>query len=76
MPAIVTQRGGPLDELLAQLAGQVSVLVGHSGVGKSTLINALVPTAYRATGVVSAIGKGRHTSSSAVAFRCPAATAG
>ena len=48
-----------------------SVLVGHSGVGKSTLINALVPAAERATGVVSAIGKGRHTSSSAVALRLP-----
>ena len=52
-------------------AGQMSVLVGHSGVGKSTLINALVPAADRAIGVVSAIGKGRHTSSSAVALRLP-----
>jgi ribosome biogenesis GTPase len=45
------------------------VLVGHSGVGKSTLVNALVPSADRATGVVNAVtGRGRHTSSSAVAF--------
>jgi ribosome biogenesis GTPase len=49
----------------------MSVLVGHSGVGKSTLINALIPEAARATGIVSAIGKGRHTSSSAIALRLP-----
>jgi ribosome biogenesis GTPase len=71
VPAIVTQRGASLDHLLERLVGQESVFVGHSGVGKSTLINALVPTAYRATGLVSAIGKGRHVSSSAVALRLP-----
>ena len=71
IPALITHRGGSLDELRGVLAGHVSVLVGHSGVGKSTLINALVPTADRATGVVSAIGKGRHTSSSAVALLLP-----
>ena len=55
----------------------MSVLVGHSGVGKSTLINALVPDAVpRAPGVVSAIGKGRHTSSSAVALPLPDGAAG
>jgi ribosome biogenesis GTPase len=71
VPAIVTRKGAALDELRAHLAGHESVFVGHSGVGKSTLINALVPTAGRATGAVSAIGKGRHTSSSAVALRLP-----
>ena len=71
VPAVVTRRGGPLDELRDRLDGQMSVFVGHSGVGKSTLINALVPDAGRATGVVSAVGKGRHTSSSAVALPLP-----
>jgi ribosome biogenesis GTPase len=71
VPAVVTRRGGPLDELRDRLRAQVSVLVGHSGVGKSTLINALVPDAARATGAVSAIGKGRHTSSSAIALALP-----
>jgi ribosome biogenesis GTPase len=68
VPALVTHRGASLQVLFEHLSGHVSVLVGHSGVGKSTLINALVPSARRATGVVSAIGKGRHTSSSAIAL--------
>jgi ribosome biogenesis GTPase len=61
----------PLDELLAALRGRMSVLVGHSGVGKSTLVNRLVPDAARAVGAVSAVGKGRHISSSAVALPLP-----
>ncbi|MEO3744319.1 ribosome small subunit-dependent GTPase A [Plantactinospora sp. B5E13] len=60
-----------LGELRRLLGGRVSVLVGHSGVGKSTLVNRLVPEADRAVGTVSAIGRGRHTSTSAVALRLP-----
>jgi len=64
--------GGQLDELRALLADRVSVLVGHSGVGKSTLVNALLPDADRAVGSVSPVtGRGRHTSSSAVALQLP-----
>jgi ribosome biogenesis GTPase len=66
---VVTQRGGPLDAVRAQLQDKVSVLVGPSGVGKSTLVNALVPGAARATGGVNLVtGRGRHVSSSAVAL--------
>src|SRR5256885_11245907 len=49
----------------------MSVMIGHSGVGKSTLVNRLVPDAARAVGVVSAIGRGRHTSTSVVALKLP-----
>jgi len=72
VPHVVTGRGQPLDELLGRLVGRLSVLVGHSGVGKSTLVNALVPDAHRAIGLVNAVtGRGRHTSSSAVALALP-----
>ena len=68
--AVTTSRGGSLDELRSRLADRVSVLVGHSGVGKSTLVNHLVPEAARATSVVNEVtGRGRHTSSSARAMR-------
>jgi len=70
--AVVTHRGGDLDELRSHLAGRVSVLLGHSGVGKSTLVNALVPGADRAIGHVNAVtGRGRHTSTSALMLALP-----
>ena len=50
------------------LADKVTVLLGHSGVGKSTLVNRLVPEADRATGEVSGVGKGRYTSTQSVAL--------
>jgi ribosome biogenesis GTPase len=71
LPHVLVQPESDLAELRDRLAGQISVMVGHSGVGKSTLVNRLVPDALRAVGVVSAIGKGRHTSTSAVALRLP-----
>jgi len=72
VPAVVVQRGGSLDEVRDRLVGRTSVLVGHSGVGKSTLVNALVPGTDRAIGVVNAVtGRGRHTSSSAIALELP-----
>lgn len=67
---IQTSKVSPnLGELKELIAGKKSVFVGHSGVGKSTLINLLAPDTGRATGEVNeATGKGKHTSSSAVAI--------
>ncbi|SHX52206.1 putative ribosome small subunit-dependent GTPase A [Mycobacteroides abscessus subsp. abscessus] len=54
------------------LTGRLTALLGHSGVGKSTLVNRLVPEAGRATGEVTGVGKGRHTSTQSVALPlCP-----
>lgn len=72
LPHVLVRPDSDLTELRDLLAGRISVMVGHSGVGKSTLVNRLVPAADRAVGVVSAIGRGRHTSTSAVALRLPA----
>ncbi len=61
-------RDDPLDAVAPLLAGNVTVLLGHSGVGKSTLVNRLVPEADRAIGEVSGVGKGKHTSAQSVAL--------
>ncbi|GAA5183508.1 ribosome small subunit-dependent GTPase A [Rugosimonospora acidiphila] len=71
LPYVLCRPDGDLGPLRDRLAGRISVLVGHSGVGKSTLVNRLVPDADRRVGLVSAIGKGRHTSTSAVALPLP-----
>ncbi|HET6292832.1 MAG TPA: ribosome small subunit-dependent GTPase A [Kribbella sp.] len=70
--SVATQRDGDLSELSEQLRDRTSVMVGHSGVGKSTLVNALVPGTNRAIGVVNDnTGRGRHTSTSALLLRLP-----
>jgi ribosome biogenesis GTPase len=61
-------RDDPLDVVEPLVSGMLTVLLGHSGVGKSTLVNRLVPAADRATGDVSGVGKGKHTSSQSVAL--------
>ena len=72
IPIFTVAAGVPDDSLTAYLRDRVTVVIGHSGVGKSTLVNALVPDAQRSTGAVNAVtGKGRHTSTSAVALALP-----
>jgi len=80
IPMLTTRQPLPeqtLARLRKALEGRVSVLIGQSGVGKSSLVNELIPDAGRAVGRVNAVtGKGRHTSSSAVALRLPAREGG
>lgn len=66
------KRGDDLTQLHKTLEAKVSVLIGHSGVGKSTLVNALLGIEKRDTGDVNlTTGRGRHTSSSAISFELP-----
>lgn len=68
----VTRPGADLETLRDRLAGRRSVFIGHSGVGKSTLVNNLIPDAGRATGDVNEVtGRGRHVSTAALALRLP-----
>ncbi len=68
LQVLTAGRDDPLDVVAPLLTGNVTVLLGHSGVGKSTLVNRLVPDADRATGSVTGVGKGRHTSTQSVAL--------
>lgn len=62
-----------IDELRALVRGQCTMLAGQSGVGKSTLTNALVPQSERLTRTLSdSTGEGRHTTVSTALFRIPA----
>ena len=67
--SVQIQRDSNLTQLKQHLEARRTVLLGHSGVGKSTLVNALFGQDVRATGVVNTTTcRGRHTSSSAVAL--------
>lgn len=67
-----TRRNHGLDTLHEQLRGKTSVFVGQSGVGKSSLVNALLPQQQVAVGELSAhSGLGQHTTSTARLYQLP-----
>lgn len=75
LPIIVSGRPGfeaAVAALRERLRDRVTVLVGSSGVGKSTMVNALVPDAVQRIGEVSArTGRGQHTTTAAIALPLP-----
>ncbi len=71
-PVIELSARHDVGPLLPRLEGALSVLVGQSGMGKSTLINALVPGAAAATREISsALDSGKHTTTHATLHRIP-----
>lgn len=69
---VSAHNGNAMDDLRAALDGRVSVFVGQSGVGKSSLVNALLPGVDLRVGALSELtGKGTHTTTTARLFHFP-----
>ncbi|EJX08170.1 ribosome-associated GTPase [gut metagenome] len=70
--AISALTGDGVNELSQAMAGKVNLLAGHSGVGKSTLLNLLVPDAHVRTAEISAVhGTGMHTTTFSELYDLP-----
>jgi len=68
--AVPRKTGQGIDELRDRLAGSIAVLTGHSGVGKSSLLNALTEEDQARVGSLSEdTGKGRHTTTASRLYR-------
>jgi ribosome biogenesis GTPase / thiamine phosphate phosphatase len=61
--------GAGIEDLRAALAGSVTMLVGQSGVGKSSIVNALAPEAAAQTSELTRDAEGRHTTTTARWYR-------
>ncbi len=72
VPVLVAGRDDPIEPVTEILEGRLTALIGHSGVGKSTMVNRLVPDADRATGVVSASARAGTRRRSRWRCHCPA----
>lgn len=67
---VSAETGEGLDALIPLIAGKLSAFTGNSGVGKSSILNALDPTFHLKTGEIStALGRGRHTTRHVELFR-------
>ncbi|MDR2173776.1 MAG: ribosome small subunit-dependent GTPase A [Burkholderiales bacterium] len=76
-PVVETCAKNDVSALWPWLESQQSVLIGQSGMGKSTLINALFPGAHSETAAVSkALGSGKHTTTSATLYPLPSPCSG
>ena len=63
------ETGGGLDEVKQWISGRLCAFCGNSGVGKSTLLNHLLPEAERETSAISQkLGRGRHTTREVTIF--------
>jgi ribosome biogenesis GTPase len=69
-----TKSGAGLDKLRAEVEGKMAALVGHSGVGKSSILNALDESLQISTNAVHRRGTGRHTTTSSTLYDFGAGT--